>query len=223
MSTQSLITRIIKALDSLTANDTLFTMLDLSNAVKVDGGPFVKHDEVRDLAKPLITAYYSHYNVTPIQVQTTNGVTTANLYFPVGSTPSEYKNRSQVAAAPKVTSTASPVQVAVSPVAPAPVVAKPTVPAYVANSRGCKDATVRLDGKIEIPYELLVTAGLDGTLVDVVNHPNSISIVPATTGTRYANAGFRLSKKTLAASNFDIVSHFTICAFTDKVLITKKV
>lgn len=209
MSTQPLIVRIIKALDSLTANDTLFTMLDLSNAVKIDGGPFVKHDEVRDLAKPLITAYYSHYNVTPIQVQTTNGVTTANLYFPVGSTPSEYKNRSQVAAAPKVTSTPAPapVQVAVAPVAPAPVVAKPTVPAYVANSRGCKDATVRLDGKIEIPYELLVTAGLDGVDVEVVNHPNSISIVPATlaSASRFANPGFRLSKKTLAASNLDIV------------------
>lgn len=54
----TLIQRLSKVLDHFMATQKQFTLLDASNAIKDDGGDFVRHTEVRDTVKTNFRYYY---------------------------------------------------------------------------------------------------------------------------------------------------------------------
>jgi hypothetical protein len=99
---------------------------------------------------------------------------------------------------------------------------------YIINSRAAAKIKVRADGALEISKLVLEEAGLElGEAVDIVNHPNSITIVAAgyggyyDGGDRLVTEGMRISRTTLAKSHLDKSKNLTIAAFNGKVVISK--
>jgi hypothetical protein len=221
----NLIQRISKILDQFMANDTQFTILDVSNAIKADGEDFVRHSEVKTTVKPILDIIMKHnsvYEIHQIEVKTPYGPAVADLYTPYHISPDNYTNVSQVASKPKN------VNVIPSPIAvPANIVAQSSfsssiVPDVAKRAIKYKLVKPRSDGAITVPKVLLDSIGIMGTYnlcVNVVNHPNSISIVLGTDKT--VKDEFRISKSMLANSNISDVPVF-VCAFQDKIVIAAK-
>lgn len=217
-----LIKRISAVIDNLFATETQFTLLDVSNAVKADGGPFVRHTEIRDASKPILDIIMKHnsvYEVHQIDVTTSHGPDKADLYTPYFIDADEYDKTSQVAAKPAVK---------VSPVAsaPTPVVAASVqitnVPDVAKRARAFKLVTLRSDGSLNIPKVLFEEAGfISGDGVAIIDHPNSISIVAGGERSLSDNGDFRISKTALNNSNLN-GNKIYVCAFSDKIVIAEK-
>lgn len=230
-----IVTRTTAVIDTLIANDELFTLLDVSNAVKADGGPFVRHEDVKVVAEPVLNLLVKvgKYDVKTITVTLPNNTQSrARLFLPWGADERDYDNRNQAAAKPvnKVTvgpSAAVQATVAPTPSVAAPVVAAPVPAQHVANAHYSKVVKVRADGAIEIPKKVLEAAGLDGAQnVCIVNHPNSISIVSimianAPVNVRVTYEGVRIGSRTLAKSGLKGASTLSVSAFTDKIVISR--
>ena len=199
-----LIKRISVILDNLMANESQFTILDVSNSVKNDGGQFVKHTEVRDTVKPILDIIMKHnsvYEKHQIEVNTPKGKNVADLYTPYHIPSDEYKNVSQVASKP---------------------VSAPAVPDVAKRAKSYKLVKPRTDGSITVPKFLLEDAGfIGGDGVAVIDHPNSISVVHGVERTLSDDGDFRISKTALINSNISGTVLY-ICAFSDKVVIASK-
>ncbi len=216
--------RAAQAVKTLLQNGTGFTILDVSNLVKKDGGVFVSHQEVRDVVKPFLDNVIvgNGYVASLIEVVDTNGnKVQAVLYHPSSVDPQTYEDRQSSALSPSnccVGSTCSksnPVAVAVAP----------KTSSCVTRARLAKKVVFRSDGSIEIPVAVLTEAGLvHGDCVKVVQHPNSLSIVLDNVGNspRYIGTnGFRISHSLLAKANLVSYCDVNVCAFSDKVVISK--
>lgn len=245
-STITLEDRIIAVLSDFIKAGTPFTILDISNAVKQDGNGFARHRDVRPIVADMIeneTVFgVEDYIVTQIQVSTPKGLDYANLYHLEDDDPDDYTNRQQKALSPSELGN-------VAPVAPAPQIVSavddddeddddttsntifthstPVTPTKTpsnmqTNARAFKLPKPRYDGAVEIPKKLLETAGLLNEEVEIIHHPNSIGIVPATATTRrsrVAHAGMRISKSALRKSNLAGRTDYEAAAFTEKIVI----
>lgn len=222
-----LIQRVIEAINSFINKQASFTILEISNLVKTDGGPFASHQEVRAIAKPILDGLIAGrgYAVSPISVHTATGAPdTANLYHPVTTSALSYTATAQRAVTPGQVAVAAKVAAAVAPApqaSPAPVAkaaAPVAAPAHLKNAHIAKVVKPRSDGGIEIPQAMLDEVALEE--VTIVNHPNSISIV-AGDDRIVGISGFRLAKSTLAKSGLDTGAPLNVCVFSDKILISK--
>lgn len=95
-----LLTRVTDAIRNKISNQEMFTLLDVSNAVKNDGGDFYSHTQIHDVAIPILDSLYPsfNYDVSVIDVQLKHGTPArANCYHPMGSDPNNYTNRNQEA------------------------------------------------------------------------------------------------------------------------------
>lgn len=214
-----LVARITEVITNFIQNEEQFTILDVSNAVKQDGNEFVKHMEVRDLAKPILKVLIETglpYEAREIDVNTKNGVEKAVLYTPFHIKTEEYVKTNQIAIKPPVVYSAP----AAAPATPKVQKSNSNVPKFVANADDYVVVKVRKDGAIEIPTSLFAVAGLDLVSdVDIINHPNSISIVEGTQ--KVMRSGLRISATCLNASNISNVSQVYVAAFKDKIVISK--
>lgn len=217
MSSTNLTSRIMLAIQTAVTKADLFTILDISEAVKADGGPFVRHREVHEIARPILdalvgsnTAIYSQYLFEDIDVNTKDGVKGARLYYPKHKDPNSYVARAKAASAPKV---------ATKVVAPVATPVKMQAPKKGGPKLHVEVDYVRHDGSVEIPIKIINASGLSGKTVKIVNHPNSISIKFDPTSTRVLKQGFRISHNTLEDSNID-THPIKFDAYTDTIVVT---
>jgi hypothetical protein len=198
---------------------TPFTILDISNTVKQDGNGFIRHRDIRPIAVSMILNNeipgIEDYMSSQIQVDTPKGIAYATLYHLEDSDPIDYVNRQQIALKPSDVN--APVQT------PSPIfVQKPVVNNLQSNAHIYKAVPVRKhDGAVQIPHEIMIESGITpGLRVDVITHPNSISIVPATgTSTRFMHKNFRISHQMLNSSNIGNSDTVNIAVFSNKIVI----
>lgn len=225
MSVSNLAARVSHVLTQFMSNEDAFTLLDVSEAVKADGGDFATHEEIKDIAKPFLlnlidTRIADNYERSEIEVQTKNGPRTALLFHPHYFVPSTYVTRSKSASAPSCcggggcANRTAPVVTAYLPV---------PVAQLAPNQKASVVRAPRYDGKVEVPRSVLVDAGLADAEVAVQIHPNSMTIVDGSNIAGVFNAlatkGWRLSHKDLSAANLeDSALRFT--AHTGKVVVS---
>lgn len=212
-----LLTRVTDVIRNKISNQEMFTLLDVSNAVKNDGGDFYSHSQIHDVAIPILDSLYPsfNYDVSVIDVQLKHGAPArANCYHPMGSDPNNYTNRNQEALKPSACST--PTKTTLQKVVP--VVVKPTVSSAVTNAHATRVARPRKsDGCIQVSINLLVACGFaEGNMVDVVIHPNSISVIPGTD--KMITRNFRIGSTALNQAGLG-GSPVNLCAFNDKLVI----
>lgn len=219
--------RVVEIIAQFVQNSKQFTILDITEAVKLDGGDYVRHQDVRPVAKPildkLLVTMYSDYEVANIVVETTQGPVSANLYIPFGTNPEDYKDRKKAASKPANVATqpglATGTGIATGLNAPQ---TTPAVPACTQNARWWVIKNLRSDGAVEIPIQAFEEAfgcaidAIDGVGVNI--HPNSIS-VEAGQDRYVTNNGFRISVNDLRKANLGSKGKLTICAFRDKVVL----
>jgi hypothetical protein len=230
MAQLTLTTRVVEVIRNFLLSDKQFTILDITEAVKQDGGDMVAHPTVREIAKPIldrIVVSLGKLSVSGIIVETDNIPVQALVYYPPNTNPEDYKDRKRQSYAAKQQPTlgAGILQLAVqkSQIVPTPVT-PPTpnvatsslVPAVVANARWSAVVKLRADGAVEIPRKAFNEAGL-GYDVVVAHHPNSISLAQG--GSRSIRWGARLTRQELAAANLGKNGTVTVCAFGDKVVV----
>lgn len=213
-------TRVATTINDFINKSESFTILDISNTVNAQANPFAneaqaKHYEVRTIAKPILDVLVvgRGYEATSIGVVLIDGTqATAMLYHSENVDPNTYVKKAQsvlkTAVVPSSNKSATPVQKKAA-----------AVPAHATNARATLRVKVRADGALEVPALLLVEAQLVQNDVDVVNHPNSVSVVLG--NDRVATAGFRVSAKTLAESNLRGLPEVWVSAFSDKIVISK--
>lgn len=99
------IDRVTKAISYFVKNSEPFTLLDLTEKIKLDGDGWISHSVVRDISKPLVDSMIENgllgnYVVSEIYVNTLKGSAIANLYHPISFDSDDYTKRSQVATPP---------------------------------------------------------------------------------------------------------------------------
>jgi hypothetical protein len=220
-------TRISKVIKEFFNAAKLFTLLDVSNAVKADGLGFVSHTDIREAANPIVNMIVGNgYLKEEISVKTPRGPNRAMLYYPANSNPNDYLNRDQVASN---VGTASQVVAATSTLSPAGQVratnsqtiaqkaAQKAVAAATASQTVFATA-VRNDGKVEIPVAALQAAGLLNEDANFTFHPNSITIEAGTSRKLYS--GIRLGTQSLAKSNLAANKVLKFTAFNKKIVVS---
>jgi len=218
--------RVEQAIVSFLEKGDAFTLLDISNSVKNDGNGFVRHRDCREEAISILHRLeddedenIADYMCTSIMVTTPRGQEYASLYHREDFDPDDYVNKCQVALKPSQIQTQT-----IKPVTPVPST-NPTNPSPIFNTSTFKTNAhvykllkpMRKDGSIEIPKSLLVESGLLNKVIDIVNHPNSISLVPGQS--RIAISGMRISKTSLAKSNLESDDIIEAASFTDKIVL----
>lgn len=224
-STMDLRDRVIAVLCDYVDECKSFTLLNVTEAVKADGGDFVRHRDVRPLARKImddgLIEGSEDYAITQIEVELESGdVGYANLYHDVNVDPEDYDGRAVVASPPCTSNNPSPIfTMPKAPVKPQP----PTGGAHLS-----KVMTPRGDGAVEIPLSIIAEA-FDGDVtpfVHITNHPNSITINLAkkwsnhTKGDRILRAGSRLGAKVLTESNI-YARALKFEAYTDKIVVSE--
>ena len=198
-----LIDRIERVVDTLVANNEMFTLLDISQAVKQDGGAWASHSQMKPAIETVLSNRFStqmacaYYTESVITVQTAIGPTTARLFHPVTDNPSQYAKRSQKASGPKVN----------PPPAPTLSPGHPSV-----TGRAVKGSrTQQAQGYIEVPKAIWEKAGLR-TLSDVVFdiHPNSITVYRLHENSKYVAKVKEMVKSGYPQANVPSAGRFRI-------------
>jgi hypothetical protein len=207
-----LIERVMEAFVDSIQSDEPFTILDISEKVKNDGGPFVRHRDVHEVAKPIFNASVNNllgdWTHTDIEVVTNSGPAHARLYHPIGFNPDNYTQRNKVATKP---------QQAPQPHQQSNVDTQP----YSTGIPGAQldvPAKIRSDGAIEIPLAVLISSNLLDKTVFVKIHPNSITVSTQPDVIQMkASKGCRVRKMTLTQAN--LTKNVRYAVFTDKIVI----
>jgi hypothetical protein len=216
----SLEARVEKVLNRFIKNNELFTTLDVSNAVKKDGGPFSKHEPIAAIARGwLANNMPRNYIDTMISVQ--GGNKTASLFMPRNKSASDYTTTDQQALAPRK--------------------GKVAVNHPVITARAAAPAAIRSDKYIEVPKEIWQKAGfVAGKQYIVAVYPNSLMMYPMNSSSKYQSkfksilarpgsqllevpkAGrFRVSPSLLADANLTNCA-VDFCQYTDKLVVARK-
>lgn len=174
MSTITIEERIEKVVDDFVAGNKMFTLLDISQTVKRDGGPWVSHSSMKPIIEDvlrnrfMIVHAYAYYTESLITVDTPVGLASARLFHPVGEDPNSYTNRQQIAIAPKA-QTKTTVTVQANQVS----AGHPTLTSPLVK----KARRAQCQGYIEVPKSVWVGAGfLPGNTVVFQVHPESLTI-----------------------------------------------
>jgi hypothetical protein len=208
-----LIDRIERVVDTLVSNNEMFTLLDISQAVKQDGGAWASHSQMKPTIETVLSnrfstqTVYAYYTESVITVQTAIGPTTARLFHHVSDNPSQYTHRSQKALGPKVNPPPTPTLSQGCPCsqkASGPKVNPPPTPTLSpghpsVTGRSVKNSrTQQAQGYIEVPKAIWEKAGLR-TLSDVVLdiHPNSITVYRL-----HENSKYVAKVKEMARNNY---------------------
>lgn len=234
MTTITIEDRIEKAIDNLISQDKMFTLLDISQAVKKDGGEWMSHTVMKPIIEHVLGSSFvtvGHYTESLIQVDTPVGYTQARLFHPYSSDPAQYSNRAQVASPPK--------QLKQTKVKTPPA-GHPTV----TGRKVIKDRSAQAQGYAEVPKKVWQKAGFKpGDDVVITTHAESLTIYRYTPKAKhYAKckkylagtlktkglpavmpmAGrFRVSPNHLNMANLSSVK-LDFSAFTDKIVVSKK-
>lgn len=233
-----LIDRVMEVVVDFYQSEEAFTILDISEKVKTDGGPFVRHRDVHAIAKPILNSLIeseilADFTSTDITVNTNDGPKWARLYHTTHFNPDNYTRRNLVAATPTQTNkddsssgimalrSASKgwkqiVNKNISLNGTAPQTSQPSIPGAHLDIQ----VKVRSDGCIEIPLKILRESGLQVSAADVYVHPASITIQKSTNGsplTLLMREGVRLRKQHLV--NLDLSKPVRMAAFTDKIVV----
>lgn len=171
----------------------------------------------------------SVYEIHQITVNTPKGIDVTDLYTPYHISPDDYVDVSQVASKPKFNMnqiqnhpTAQPIPVPANIKVVHSSYSSQSVPDVAKRANDYKLVKPRSDGAVNVPKFLFEEAGfIDGDGVDIVNHPNSISIVRGSVRSLSDDGDFRISKTALENSNIFNESVF-VCAFSDKIVIAAK-
>lgn len=193
----TILNRILAAISHFVKSGEAFTLVDVSDHIKNDGGPFFRHTEIREVSAPIvdwmIEEGFGDYEHATIGVVTKDGgVATAKLYFPYGYDPADYKdnvvNKSNV----KVSTTFTK----------APTASQVALTQNVKNDEMVCNVR-KSDGALEIPKALVALTGARIGFC-AFNHPNSItledsqSLVPDVT---IKHKGTRIRSYVLIQSN----------------------
>jgi hypothetical protein len=241
MATTPLVDRIEKAIDSYASKHAMFTLLDISQTVKADGGPWVSHSDMKPVIESALRDALSSnnlalYTVSNIEVQTAAGPTLARLFHPVSQDPAGYLKRSQKALAP-VTAQVASFTLHMAPATPAQ--ASPGHPSVTGRLvKG--DRKQQVGGYVEIPRPIWEKAGFTpgvGVVFDM--HPKSLTIYHLGANSKYASklkkadptlqsmatvpaAGrFRIAPTFLANCGLDGCT-LDFSAYTDKIVVYPK-
>lgn len=241
----SLKRRVEKALSDFVSGGEMFTLVDISNAIKADGEGFVRHRECRGIARDLMAdeeiVGSEDYVITPITVSTSRGPQTANLYHPDDCDPDDYVERQTRALGPNDVNGNQPSNpifthssdlvdddedddddidlsgLSSSNPNKSPIFRKNDM---ASRARAFKLPKPReCDGAVEIPLEVLKESGINGEYVVIENHPNSVSVTKNPNGQRQAYSGMRISRSCLAKSNMDGCTKLEAAAFNGKIVI----
>jgi hypothetical protein len=195
--------------------EKMFTLLDISREVQKVASAILSHTEIREYSKPIVEdvllSSADWFTSETVTLDSANGKVSAVLYFPEWEDPADYVSAVNAKCSAKPQSP-TPVYKTVSAQT---TTSQSTLPSCTATARWWAFAKVRSDGKIEIPQKALVEAGLDGGVIDVVIHPNSISIVEGSS--KLAN-GVRVGTQSLAQANLT-GKQIVVCSFPNKVVL----
>lgn len=239
-TTLTLRNRIEKVVDHFVASDEMFTLLDVSQAVKADGGDWVSHSHMRSHIEDVLRdcfstkQVYAYYTESQIVVNTVVGSQTCRLFHPVGENPDNYIKRSQKASGPNAHKRSA--QTATKKAPPG----HPTV----TGRKVIKGRSQQAQGYVEIPKAIWQKArfkpGHDAVLTI---HNESITILHNVKSAKHyakcqkllggtlktqgiaikvPKAGrFRISPNHLSQAHLD-AAKLDFSAFTDKIVISKK-
>lgn len=230
-----LLQRIERVVDELIDNEELFTLLDISEKVKADGGEWVSHSVMKPEIESMLAQKYAtsvsaqNYTYDNIKVKTVVGgkrrTTDARLFYPATKDPSTYKGGNQTATAPGKRKVAS------------------HHPTNTARSKKTGRTKRKSDGYIEVPKTVWEAARFKpGETIIVDVGPNSMTIYRNSSKSKYSKstlqkkaqkptsfvaavpaAGrFRLSPKWLKASNM-AKCDVDFSQYTDKIVVSPKV
>lgn len=222
--------RITDVIKKFIQNEEQFTLLDVSNAVKLDGGDFYRHNEIKEIAKPimslLVEEYVNSYEEVVINVETEKGeIVEAILYTPDYIRANDYTETNKKAVAPTKPNVICAKDYAtkiVNGATPQPVT-KPTasvsknVPGFCLSAKAYKIVNVRKDGALEIPVEIITKTELNGEYITFEAYPNSIGVVDSDTSNQVLKSGIRIPKSVI--STYQNTGSFYIAAFSDKLVI----
>ena len=199
------IDRVTKAISYFVKNSEPFTLLDLTEKIKLDGDGWISHSVVRDISKPLVDSMIENgllgnYVVSEIYVNTLKGSAIANLYHPISFDSDDYTKRSQVATPPTQTNddmlsddsdevedelfeddSDEDDEVDLDEALFEDDEGSDVTDAYMNNKLPGAHSIFEVkprnyDGKIEIPKSALKESGLLGVPVHITLHPNSMTI-----------------------------------------------
>lgn len=227
----TLVKQITFVLKKFLKEEKSFTLLDLSRELQKSSSVSLTHTELREYTKPilddLILPIADWYAAEAVKINTVHGVVEAVVYHPewedvqdyVVATeaklkiPAQTTNYVQTGLSQKLptsitTANSGPVQIHT-------VNAKTTQPACCANARWCAQVKVRSDGKLEIPQKAISASGIDSGYVDIIVHPNSISIVD---GVKKSSLSLRIGVSDLASANLS-GKQLYVCSFNGKVIV----
>ena len=239
LNTLSLRERIEKVVDDFVHKNAMFTLLDISQTVKNDGGTWASHSAMKPTIEEVLKErfstqlFYAYYTESMINVQTPVGIAVARLFHPVGEDPNKYVRRSQTASPPssKKDSKGTTVSLASN---------HPTV----VGRKVVKNRKTTSCGYIEIPKAIWKKAGfVEGSACLINYHVDSITILNGDKKSKYRmkyedqllikasryrivsvppSGRFRLAPNDLACCNLQ-QHELDFSAFTDKIVISKKV
>lgn len=232
MPTMTIEDRIEKVVDKLIANGEMFTLLDISQLVKNDGGDWMSHSTMKpkilDVLRNVFTSRFKamYYTESNISVSTPVGLAQARLFHHVNDDPNAYTKRNQKAAAPKKQRTPPP--------------GHPTT----TGRKVIKSRSQSAQGYAEVPRKVWKRAGMTpGSSVVITVHKESITILRNEPGAKHFSkaqkhlngtvqtvgvekrvpfaARFRLSPSLLAQASLSGKT-LDFSAFTDKIVVSKK-
>ncbi|MFW6130686.1 MAG: hypothetical protein ACOC56_05815 [Atribacterota bacterium] len=215
--------RVEKVIQKFVDEGKSFTVLDVSNEVKQDGGEFIRHRDIRPIVYKIIDTEsisgLEDYMNTLIQVNTPRGTQYARLYHLEDEDTEEYKHRQQKALSPSEISKNDKSDTVDDKSVKNDQLIK------ISGAHVIKFVNKRKDGAIEIPVKILSKSFNNYECeLEIQNHPNSITIKSLGQVSNYATAnrisreGMRIFKRTLEKSNLTKKS-LTVCSFTNKIVI----
>lgn len=242
-NTVTLEERIEKVVDDLVNSDEMFTLLDVSQNVKDDGGPWVSHTAMKPTIEDVLRNRFAtamtmaYYTESLIQVHTPVGFANARLFHPIHEDPNNYMKRAQKAKGPQRKRAKKPGNT---------VKTKPVLPGHptITGRKVVKGRKQQRQGYVEVPKAIWMKAGFKpNDDVVITTHGESATILRNVKGAKHYTkcqkflggklktkgvasrvppAGrFRLSPTNLQDSNlFDFPLDFS--AFTDKIVVCKK-
>lgn len=224
--------RIERVIDTFINNGTMFTLLDVSQAVKNDGGEWMSHSRMKPFIEEVLKGcfstqlVYSYYTESTIEVNTPAGKMLARLFHPVGQNPDGYIHRNQQASAP---SKAKSFPKKILP---------PNHPTVVGR-QVIKNRAQTACGYAEVPAKVWKKAGFAECSSGLLCfHKESITILRGDVDSKYrikyedgdvknlinvpSSGRFRLGPNSLRKSNLE-GCELDFSAFTDKIVVSRKV
>lgn len=227
--------RIENALDTLKGK--AFTLLDVSELVKADGGKFYRHSELKPIIENILgtriisNKEWNSYTFTDITVSTPHGPAQARLFHTPNQGPHAYTRTAQQATGPQINPTTH---------ISAPSITASSSHPTVTGRSVIKNRDPQWNDYVEVPKPIWEKANFKPGFEAVVEiHPESLTIYHDGPQTKYhsliakkkkegahlivvpSSGRFRLAPTLLKQAKLDGET-ISFSQFTDKIVVTRK-